>query len=417
MPTPEPLSAPVAPMQAGEGWVDGWRRRRDTLLASPRFQHWAARFAPTRFIARRRARALFDLVAGFAYSQVLAACVKLDLFDRLLQAPQHARDLAPRLGLDLVALERLLDAAESLRLVRRLRDGRHALGPLGAPLAGASPIAAMVEHHAAFYADLADPVALLRAPPGARGLQSYWAYARTGTPAALDDAAVSTYSALMSASQPMVADAVLDAWPLHRHTRVLDVGGGEAGFLLAAARRVPRIELMLFDLPAVAERARRRLAGDALGARIALHGGDFHRDPLPCGADLVTLIRVLHDHDDAPVRALLRRVHDALEPGGTVLVAEPLSGTRGAEPMGAAYFGLYLWAMGQGRPRTADELLALLHDAGFEGGRVRATALPLQARVLVARKPAVNPRSKPSLTVDTQKRQPKMTPTPPCDRT
>ena len=389
--TPEPLSAPVAAMHTGEGWRDGLRRRRDALLASPRFQHWAARFPFTRFIARRRARALFDLVAGFAYSQVLAACVRLGLFDRLLQAPQHASELAPRLGLDLSAAMRLLDAAESLRLVRRLADGRHALGPLGAPLAGASPIAAMVEHHAAFYTDLADPVALLRAPPGARGLQSYWAYADTATPAALEDRAVATYSALMSASQPLVADAVLDAWPIHRHTRLLDVGGGEGGFLLAAARRAPTLELMLFDLPAVVDRARRRLAAEPHGARIALHGGDFHRDPLPRGADLVTLVRVLHDHDDAPVLALLGRVHAALEPGGTVLVAEPLAGTRGAEPVGAAYFGLYLWAMGQGRARSAEELMALLRQAGFEGARLRATALPLQARVLTATKPSGKP--------------------------
>ena len=38
-------------------------------------------------------------------------------------------------------------------------------------------IAAMVEHHAALYADLADPVALLRGDESDRRLARYWPYA------------------------------------------------------------------------------------------------------------------------------------------------------------------------------------------------------------------------------------------------
>ena len=47
-----------------------------------------------------------------------------------------------------------------------------------------------------------------------------------------------------------------------------------------------------------------------------------------------------------------------------------MSGTAGAEPIADAYFGFYLLAMGTGRPRTAEELAALLATAGFS--RVRA---------------------------------------------
>jgi demethylspheroidene O-methyltransferase len=44
------------------------------LVSRPSFRAWAARFWLTRPIARRRARALFDVCAGFVYSQVLFAC-------------------------------------------------------------------------------------------------------------------------------------------------------------------------------------------------------------------------------------------------------------------------------------------------------------------------------------------------------
>jgi demethylspheroidene O-methyltransferase len=101
------------------------------------------------------------------------------------------------------------------------------------------------------------------------------------------------------------------------------------------------------------------------------------RDSLPTGADAISLVRVLHDHDDAFVMTLLRAVRAALPPGGTVLVAEPLAGTPGAERMGDAYFGFYLLAMGQGRPRSAETLSGMLTQAGFSNVRTHRTSTPL----------------------------------------
>ena len=95
-------------------------------------------------------------------------------------------------------------------------------------------------------------------------------------------------------------------------------------------------------------------------------------------------MRILHDHDDGPALEILRNIRAALEPGGTLLIAEPMAGTPGAEPMGDAYFGFYLWAMGQGRPRTAKEIRSMLRDAGFARIRRIATRQPLIASLTVA---------------------------------
>ncbi len=97
---------------------------------------------------------------------------------------------------------------------------------------------------------------------------------------------------------------------------------------------------MLFDLPAVAERARARFSQAGLAGRAQAVGGDFLRDPLPGGADVVSLVRVLHDHDDAPGARHPARCHRALPAGGTLLLAEPMSGTPGAEPIGRRVFRL-----------------------------------------------------------------------------
>lgn len=372
-------------MQAALAWKDRIHASLDGLLASPRFRRWAAAFPLTRPIARRRARELFDLCAGFVYSQVLLACVRLHLFEILAEGPQHADALAQRLALRPDAASRLLEAAVSLRLLARRGGDRYGLGPLGATLVGNAPLLSMIEHHALLYEDLRDPLALLRRGPGQGALAQYWAYAGSGDPAQLEAQRVARYSALMSDSQPLVADEVLDAYPLHRHRCLLDVGGGEGGFLVAAARRNPRLRLMLFDLPAVAARAQARLANAGLAQRASVHGGSFLGDPLPAGADAISLVRVLHDHDDDAVRRILAAARRALPDDGVLLVAEPMADTPGAEAMGAAYFGFYLMAMGSGRPRTRQRLGQLLREAGFDGGRPLPTRLPIQTGLLVAR--------------------------------
>jgi len=385
-------TVPAPSQAAGRGLRERWLGWRDRLLASPSFRAGAARFPLTRWIARRRARAVFDLVAGFVYSQVLLACVKLRMFELLAEGPRRLDDIARRTGLDGDAASRLLSAAVALRLVERRGGDRFGLGVLGAPLAGNAGLAAMIEHHEMLYADLGDPVALLRGDARAPSrLAAYWPYAGAVEPATAEAAEVSAYSQLMSASQPLVAGEILAAYPLGRHRAVLDVGGGEGTFLIAAGEKLPRLGLILFDLPAVAERAKQRFTAAGMGARADAIGGSFLHDALPRGADIVTLVRVLHDHDDASVATLLAAVHAALPAGGTVLVAEPMAETPGAEPMGDAYFGFYLLAMGRGRPRSSARLTAMLAAAGFIDMRLRATRLPLQTQLLVANKPSRKP--------------------------
>ena len=372
----------------GMSWRDAWAAWRDRLVASHRFQRWAAGFWLTRPIARRRASELFDLVAGFVYTQVLAACVRLDLFEHLSRSgPQTVEELARRGALSVRAMQRLLDAAVSIRLLERRSGGRYGLGPLGAPMVGNDGLKAMIEHHAALYADLRDPVALLREEGAGSAMSAYWPYAAYPTSDALPEQRVAEYSALMTASQPMVIDEVLDAWGFHRHRRMLDVGGGEGRFVSAVAQRAPGLELMLFDLPPVAALARQRLAGLGLADRVQTFGGSFFDDPLPQGADLVTLVRVLFDHDDEHALAILKAARAALPSGGTVLVAEPMAQTPGAHAMGDAYFGFYLLAMGRGQPRSVDDMRRLLTGAGFTDVRSVKTRLPLQAGVVVARAP------------------------------
>jgi demethylspheroidene O-methyltransferase len=361
------------------GWLDGLFNWRNTLLASPRFQRWAAGFPLTRRIARREARALFDLCAGFVYAQVLAACVELDLFESLAAGPLSVKALALRGGLSESSMLLLLQAAASLRLLEDAGGAKFRLGRLGAALRGNPGIVAMVRHHRLFYADLADPLALLRGE-GETALGRFWPYRGGGGQAA-------DYSALMAASQPLISREILDRYDFAAHHTMLDLGGGDGSFLCAVGARAPKLHLQLMDLPDVTAQAGPRFAQAGVAARAKIFSGSFFDDVLPKGADLVTLIRVLHDHHDESALKILKAALKTLPPGGTLLLAEPLAGTESAEPVGDAYFSLYLLAMGSGRPRRFAEIATLLSQAGFVSVRNIATRQKMLTGLVTARVP------------------------------
>lgn len=358
------------------------RARGLRLVGRPGFQRWAARFPLTRPVARARATAMFAQVAGFTGSWALAAAEETGLIDQLAGGPVAEAALPAALGLPADGAQALLRAAAAAGLVRALPGERWALAEAGSALLGNPGARAMIAHHRLLWADLADPLAVLRAPGGG-ALAKLWTYAGDG--AAPDAGPAAAYSRLMALTQPMVAQQALAGWDFARHRAILDVAGGEGAFLEAVAAAAPAARLALFDLPEVAARARARLA--PLGERVRVHAGDLRRDSLPAGFDCVTLVRVLHDHDDAQAAAIVARAAAALAPGGALVVVEPMAGDDAAGRAVAGYFIPYLRAMGAGRPRRPDETAAMLRGAGLARISQPPTPLPVIAGMLVGRRP------------------------------
>lgn len=328
-------------------------------------------------VANRHAAELFDLVAGFAYSQTLLAVIETGALEAIGSRPTTRDELAAKIGLGDEATARLLRAARGIGLVEPIGGDRWMLAQRGAILRANLGVQAMVRHHRLLYADLTDPDALLQADRAApTALSSFWAYARG------EEGSTSEYSALMAASQAMVSQEATAAYDFSRHRAVLDIGGGSGRFAATLARRHPALRLGIFDLPSVASQARAALTEQGRPDSIVVHKGDFFRDSLPSGHDCHTLVRILHDHDDEPALTLLRASRRALPPGGRLVIIEPMT-EAGAAPGLSTYFELYLWAMGSGRPRSPKEIHALLREAGFRLVRRFPTSQPLVASVIV----------------------------------
>jgi acetylserotonin O-methyltransferase len=161
--------------------------------------------------------------------------------------------------------------------------------------------------------------------------------------------------------------AIVAAFDLSRFHHFVDLGGASGHLGQAARERYPHLRTTVFDLPAVKKVYPETVAGD------------FFTDPLP-PADLYALGRILHDWTDPKCSLLLRKIHDALPPGGALLVAEKLLDTHNVP---AHMQSLNMLVCTEGRERTPGEYAALLKEAGFSTVESRRTGTLLDATLAV----------------------------------
>ena len=348
-------------------------RIRNRLLSEPKFLAFAQRFPLTRPIARARSRDLFNLLAGFSYSQVLYACVSLRVLQHVGVAGISPAQLALKIGVTETKTDVLVGAAVALDILE-WSTGNVVLGSQGAALLGQPWIMRFIEHHRYFYRDLEDPVALLKGQSVPDGLRSYWPYED-------ENADKRAYSELMAASQEAVSQQILGAYRFKNHKSLLDIGGGSGAFLRAVGQANPHLALHLFDLHGVVSLVNEK----SKSPQLILHSGDFRHDPLPQGMDVISMVRVVHDHDDEVILALLRNIRKICSTETTLLIAEPFAGNAANAAVTDAYFNLYFTAMGQGRTRSPKDIAELAAKAGFGGPKIWSTNLPLITGLITLR--------------------------------
>jgi demethylspheroidene O-methyltransferase len=341
----------------------GWQAR---LIASRKFQTWAAKSVFTRRLVRREGEALFDLLAGFCHSQILMALVKFDIPTRLMSGPKKVEWLAAQCDVPLERMTILLRAGAALGLLKSRNGKKYVLTRTGAALVGVPGLPQMIQHHDVLYRDLANPVAFFKGEVDTE-LAGFWPYVFGGD---IDPTVADTYSDLMARSQILVAEDTLRTIDFSDIRNLMDVGGGSGAFLCAVGAAEKRPHLTLFDLPQVAPAAANRFAKAGLTKRSTIHSGSFREDAFPANIDAISLVRVLYDHDDESVRALLKKCHAALPKSGRLIISEPMSGGLQPERAGDAYFALYTLAMRTGKARSAQEIAALCKEAGFKTVRL-----------------------------------------------
>ena len=338
------------------------------LFSNEKFQSWASNFPLIRRIARKEGEEIFDLIMGFVNAQVLWALVELRILNSLLDGPKHVSDLALAAALPQGRAEILMNSATALGLTKRRADGFFVLSRKGASLFGVPGLMDMIRHHAHFYRDISDPVALLRDEVDTE-LSHFWPYVFGASDSAPMDV-TENYSHLMAASQKLVAHDTLKMVVFDSGNKILDVGGGTGSFAIELVRKFTHISVDIFDLPQVKSAAEAHLSANGFLERIGFQPGSFRDESLPSGYDVITLVRVLYDHADSTVMALLQRAYDALPKGGKLIVSEPMSGGDRPHRAGDVYFAFYTMAMRTGKVRSANQIAKMCKKIGFQSSLI-----------------------------------------------
>jgi len=324
-------------------------------------------------------RDLMRLAHGFEAAKILLTANDLDLFSRL-GSGREAAGLAGELGVDGRALGLLLNALVALGLLEKA-DG--------------------------LYRNAAPAEAFLRRGEDGRGsilrhIHHCWdawselpQVLRSGRPAEPREAAVlgereewtRDFICGMDDVTRELAPQVAGELDLGTARVLLDVGGGPGTYAAAFLAAHPGLrEVRLFDLPGALAVAREKLAARGLLDRVRLVAGDFDRDELGEGADVVWISQVFHAQSEAGCRQLIEKAWRALNPGGLLAVHEFLLDETLCAPLTAALFAVHMLVMTEGgRTYSGGEIGAWMTAQGFVDVAVRRVSD--DTAVVAGRKP------------------------------
>lgn len=316
--------------------------------------------------------ALDLLLRGFQVSRMLRLVADLGIADRIVPEGQVAlTDLARDCGVHPQPLMRVLRALSAFGVFAVRADGTVAHTALSRLLRTDTPKSF---HHAARF---------WTAPGSWRAWERLDVALAGNVP---HEAAwgIGRFEHLRAhAEEGRIYDAMMANYPDDRHAAIAaaydfsgagliaDIGGGNGAMLRQILARFPDARGVLLDRSDVI----RAIPPDGLmGGRIAVVEGSFF-EGVPEGADVYTLVRVLHDWSDEDCVTILRACRAAMKPEALLLIGEQILDPDPARGQHVAYLSdMQMMAMlGAARERTEDEFRGLLVAGGFTLRRVLST--------------------------------------------
>ena len=298
--------------------------------------------------------AITRVATGFMAAKHLFTASSVGLFAELSAGPLTLDRLAERCGIP-------------SRSARILADAMVALGFLDMTEVG--------------YANRSVAKSFLAGAPeeGLRPFLSFWdqisypawmsleTATRTGTGVGLQltEAQQRIFSVGVQALTAPAAQALAGGYDFSRHHRLLDVGGGTGSFLAAVLSEHAGLEGTLFELPAVAGVALQVLAGNPVADRIRIVEGDFLRDQVPAGHDLILIANVVHLFRPEVNRELLGRLRKAVELGARVLLVDFWTDPTHTQPLFATLMAGEFLIVAGGDVYSAAEVQGWLAEAGW----------------------------------------------------
>jgi hypothetical protein len=320
--------------------------------------------------------ALLNRSMGFAPMYTMRALAELEIPEALGDQKRTAEEIAAEKGLDADALHRVMRYAALYDLFKLDGQGRFRITRTGALLRADHP--RTIRPWVLYLSE--------------RSTQEAWANVvesvRTGEPAFPKTHGMSLWSYFeqhpreerqfaegMRRITEIDLPSIVAGYPWPETGTVCDVAGGAGTLLAGVLKARPRLRGVLVEFAAVLKEAEEHLEREGVRDRVELSEGDMF-EYVGARADVYVMKDVLHDWDDERCRQILRTVRRAMPPGARLVVVEAILERNEVEPV-ATFIDVHMLTQTDGgRQRSADELHALMRDAGLEPGEVRRTANP-----------------------------------------
>lgn len=304
-------------------------------------------------------------ITGFMKSRVILTGAELDIFTRLDGAPDTVSGLVKKTGFNRRSLARLLDALAGLGFLQK-KDNVYSLTGSGELLSSRSPgpVLPMVLHMSRVWETWCDLSSMVK--KGMRGKHKHTER--------MDPAALAAFIGAMDVVGRDLSAEIVGSYDAGTCTRLLDVGGASGTYTAAFLRKYPSLNATIFDLAEVIPMARERVEREGLTGRVSFAAGDFYRDDLPGGHDLVLLSAIIHQNDAHENIALYRSAFNALVPGGRILIRDHIMEENRTTPVPGTLFAInMLVATRGGNTYTFREIRRELKLAGFRDVRLLRT--------------------------------------------
>jgi hypothetical protein len=315
------------------------------------------------------------ITGGVWITKSLYIAAKLGIADLVATRPQTAGELAQAAGAHAPSLYRVLRALASVGVFAEDETGRFHLTPLAETLQSSTrgslrdmAIVWGAPWHWQAWGSLLHGVQTgATAWDHALGMSLFEYFMSHPDHFELFDGAMSGFSGLE-------AEAVAAAYDFSGIRTLVDVGGGHGLLLATILRANPHLRGVLYELPPVAEGARKLLAELEVLERCAIVAGDFF-ESIPAGGDAYIFKNIVHDFDDDRAIAILTNCRRAMSPQAKILLVQEALPTGNTASVGKL-LDIQMLLIG-GRERTASEYATLYAAAGFELTRLVPTPSPL----------------------------------------
>ena len=158
---------------------------------------------------------------------------------------------------------------------------------------------------------------------------------------------------------------------------VLDLGAGSGVWGIALAHQSPHVRIHAVDWPAVLEVTRRIAVRQGVADRLTAVAGDLLQADFGNGHQVAIIGHILHSEGPERSRRLLRRIFDALAPGGNIVISEFLPNEDRTGPPNALIFAVNMLVNTEvGDTFSFGEISSWLTEAGFKNPRLLVAPAP-----------------------------------------